>query len=74
MSMIATGWLDCPGHGKAIGCIIPSKVPLGENFSDAIMPGKRYSLRQVFHQQRALGRDVSMPKDVGRSALWAIQF
>ena len=67
--MICTGWLDCPRHGKAIGCIIPSKVPLGEDFSDVIVPGKRYSLKQVFHQQRALGREVSMPQDVGHSAL-----
>ncbi|KAF6156800.1 hypothetical protein GIB67_033269 [Kingdonia uniflora] len=53
------GWLDCPAFGQIIGYIIPSKVPLGEFFNDYIIPGKRYSLRQVIHQQRVLGREVS---------------
>ena len=52
------GGLDCPAFGQEIGCIIPSKVPLGESFNDAIIPGKRYSFRQVLHQQRVLGRKV----------------
>lgn len=68
------GWLDCPGQGHAIGYIIPSKVPLGENFSDLIVPGKRYSLRQVIHQQRALAREVSLHYDVEHFAEWAVYF
>lgn len=54
------GWLDCPAVGQEIGYIIPSKVPLGEAFNDSVLPGKRYSSRQVIHQQRVLGRKVSM--------------
>ncbi|RWR85370.1 Dual specificity phosphatase [Cinnamomum micranthum f. kanehirae] len=61
---VPSGWLDCPGQGHAIGYIIPSKVPLGENFSDLIVPGKRYSLRQVIHQQRALARELGMVIDL----------
>ena len=43
-----------------LGGIVPSKVPLGESFNDCIVPGKRYSFRQVIHQQRVLGRKVSI--------------
>lgn len=39
--------------------MIPSKVPLGESFNDCIIPGKRYSFKQVLHHQRVLGRKVS---------------
>lgn len=39
--------------------MIPSKVPLSESFNDSIPPGKRYSFKQVIHQQRVLGRKVS---------------
>lgn len=53
------GWLDCPSSGQEICCMIPSKVPLGESFNDCIPPGKRYSFKQVIHQQRVLGRKVS---------------
>jgi hypothetical protein len=61
-----TGWLDCPPSGQEICCMIPSKVPLGESFNDCIFPGKRYSFKQVIHQQRVLGRKVSRtyPKNV----------
>jgi hypothetical protein len=38
--------------------MIPSKVPLSESFNDAVVPGKRYSFKQVIHQQRVLGRKV----------------
>jgi hypothetical protein len=55
-----TGWLDCPAHGQELGCIIPSKVPLGESFNDYI-PNKRYTPKQAIQQQRALGREVSLP-------------
>ncbi|KAJ0028028.1 hypothetical protein Pint_35237 [Pistacia integerrima] len=53
------GWLDCPPSGSEIDCMIPSKVPLGESFNDCIPPGKRYSFKQVIHQQRVSGRKVS---------------
>ncbi|XP_058738029.1 uncharacterized protein LOC131610167 isoform X3 [Vicia villosa] len=47
------GWLDCPAHGQELGCIIPSKVPLGESFNDYI-PNKKYTPKQAILQQRAL--------------------
>jgi len=53
------GWLDCPSSGQEIFGMIPSKVPLGESFNDYILPGKRYSFKQVIHQLRLLGRKVS---------------
>lgn len=55
----AVGWLDCPASGQEINYIIPCKVPLGESFNDLVAPGKRYSYRQVIHQQRLVGRRVS---------------
>uniref|UniRef100_A0A5B6Z2J7 mRNA guanylyltransferase n=1 Tax=Davidia involucrata TaxID=16924 RepID=A0A5B6Z2J7_DAVIN len=58
------GWLDCPAFGQEIRCMIPSKVPLGESFNDYIVPGKRYSARQVFHQQRVLGRKLGLVIDL----------
>ncbi|KAL8121500.1 uncharacterized protein LOC141659111 [Apium graveolens] len=58
------GWLDCPAAGHEIGCIIPSKVPLGEAFNDSVLPGKRYSSRQVIHQQRVLGRKLGLVIDL----------
>ena len=58
--MYVVGWLDCPAAGHEIGCLIPSKVPLGEAFNDSVLPGKRYSSRQVIHQQRVLGRKASV--------------
>lgn len=39
--------------------MIPSKVPLSEYYNDYVGPGKRYSFKQVIHQQRVLGRKVS---------------
>lgn len=54
------GWLDCPSYGNEIlGILVPSKVPLGESFNEDIIPGKRYSSKQVVHQQRVLSRKVS---------------
>lgn len=58
------GWLDCPAAGQNIGYIIPSKVPLGETFNDCIFPGKRYSLKQVIHQQKVLGRELGLVIDL----------
>ena len=57
-SNLFAGWLDCPAVGQEIGCIIPSKVPLDESYNDCVPPGKRYSFKQVIHQQRVLGRKV----------------
>lgn len=53
------GWIDCPPIGHEIGYLIPSKVPLGESFNDCIVPGKRYSFRQVIRNQRISGKMVS---------------
>ncbi|XP_057831153.2 uncharacterized protein LOC131041919 [Cryptomeria japonica] len=58
------GWIDCPAAGDPLSNIIPSKVPLGEKFNDYIIPGKRYSSKQVIHRQRVLGRDVGMVIDL----------
>ncbi|KAI5663666.1 hypothetical protein M9H77_22989 [Catharanthus roseus] len=59
------GWLDCPAFGQEIAHImIPSKVPLGESFNDCVVPGKRYSFRQVMHQQRVLGRKLGLVIDL----------
>ncbi|KAJ0752601.1 putative protein-tyrosine phosphatase [Helianthus annuus] len=48
-SRLPPGWLDCPTYGQEIGGIVPSKVPLGEAYNDCIVPGKRYSFRQIIH-------------------------
>ncbi|KAK2966141.1 hypothetical protein RJ640_018394 [Escallonia rubra] len=61
---LSLSWLDCPAFGQDIGCIIPSKVPLGEAFNDSVVPGKRYSYRQVIHQQRVLGRKLGLVIDL----------
>ncbi|KAK9755552.1 hypothetical protein RND81_01G034000 [Saponaria officinalis] len=58
------GWLDCPPFGQEIAFIIPSKVPLGESFNDAIAPGKRYSFRQVFHMSRVKNFKLGMVVDL----------
>ncbi|XP_058080424.1 uncharacterized protein LOC131228639 isoform X3 [Magnolia sinica] len=63
-SKLPPGWLDCPGHGQAIGYIIPSKVPLGESFNDCIVPGKRYSSKQAIHQQKVLRRELGLVIDL----------
>jgi mRNA-capping enzyme len=58
-SKLPQGWLDCPGFGLEIGCIIPSKVPLSESYNEHVPPGKRYSFKQVVRNQRINGRKVS---------------
>ncbi|KAJ9548750.1 hypothetical protein OSB04_021293 [Centaurea solstitialis] len=63
-SRLPPGWLDCPPYGQEIGCMVPSKVPLGEAFNDCIVPGKRYSFRQVIHQQRVVGRKLGLVIDL----------
>ena len=60
---IPSGWLECPAVGEEIcGFIVPSKVPLCESFK--VPPGKRYSLKQLIHQQRVLGRKIGLAVDL----------
>ncbi|CAJ2670676.1 unnamed protein product [Trifolium pratense] len=63
-SKLPPGWLNCPSFGQEIVGMIPSKVPLGEAFNDYIVPGKRYSFKQVIHQQRVLGRKLGLVIDL----------
>ncbi|CAH1417737.1 unnamed protein product [Lactuca virosa] len=42
-----TGWLDSPAYGHEIGCIVPSKVPLGMGCIEAWILGKRYVTTNV---------------------------
>ncbi|KAK6944694.1 mRNA capping enzyme, adenylation domain [Dillenia turbinata] len=58
------GWLDCPPCGQEIGGMIPSKVPLGESFNDYILPGNRYSFKQVIQRQRVQGRKLGLVIDL----------
>ncbi|KAJ8753925.1 hypothetical protein K2173_000179 [Erythroxylum novogranatense] len=58
------GWLECPSFGRDIGFIIPSKVPLGELYNDLILPGKRYSFKQVLHHLKVLGRKLGLVIDL----------
>ncbi|KAL5134999.1 mRNA-capping enzyme [Glycine soja] len=60
---VPDGWLDCPPHGQEIGCIIPSKVPLGDSFNDYI-PSQKYAPKQAIHQQRVLGRELGLVIDL----------
>lgn len=55
-----SGWLDCPPYGQPIGYMIPSKVPLDDSYNDLVMPGKRYSSKQVINSQKRNGREVSI--------------
>lgn len=64
MKHLPDGWINCPAVGQPLANLIPSKVPLGEAFNDCITPGKRYSSKQVVHQQRVLGRDLGMIIDL----------
>uniref|UniRef100_A0A2C9VGJ7 Tyrosine specific protein phosphatases domain-containing protein n=1 Tax=Manihot esculenta TaxID=3983 RepID=A0A2C9VGJ7_MANES len=63
-SKLPPGWLDCPASGQEIFGIVPSKVPLGEAYNDCIPPGRRYSFKQVIHQQRVLGRKLGLVIDL----------
>ncbi|KAL1539518.1 mRNA guanylyltransferase [Salvia divinorum] len=68
-SRLPPGWLDCPAYGHEIGgTLIPSKVPLGESFNEEILPGKRYSSKQVVHQQRVLNRKIGLVIDLTNSS------
>ncbi|XP_047980187.1 mRNA-capping enzyme isoform X3 [Salvia hispanica] len=68
-SRLPPGWLDCPAYGNEIGgFLIPSKVPLGESFNEEILPGKRYSSKQVVHQQRVLNRKIGLVIDLTNSS------
>ncbi|CAN6973143.1 unnamed protein product [Brassica oleracea var. botrytis] len=63
-SKIPQGWLECPGFGLEIGCIIPSKVPLSESYNEHVPPGKRYSFKQVIRNQRISGRKLGLVIDL----------
>ncbi|KAG6640172.1 hypothetical protein I3843_10G146200 [Carya illinoinensis] len=63
-SKLPPGWLDCPAFGQEIFGMIPSKVPLSEYYNDFVAPGKRYSFKQVIHQQRVLGRKLGLVIDL----------
>lgn len=63
-SRLPPGWLDCPSAGDELFCLIPSKVPLGEAYNDCIVPGKRYSFKQVIHQQRVSGKKLGLVIDL----------
>ncbi|XP_010543241.1 PREDICTED: mRNA-capping enzyme isoform X2 [Tarenaya hassleriana] len=63
-SRIPQGWLECPASGDEIGCIIPSKVPLSEFYNDDVPPGRRYSFKQVIHNQRIYGRKLGLVIDL----------
>ncbi|CAA0827503.1 mRNA capping enzyme family protein [Striga hermonthica] len=67
-SRLPPGWLDCPAFGQEIRSLVPSKVPLGEAYNDDVPPGKRYSFRQVIHQQRVLGRKLGLVIDLTNSS------
>lgn len=58
------GWLDCPSYGQCVGFLIPSKVPLDETFNESVIPGKRYSSKQVIHQQKRVGRELGLVIDL----------
>ncbi|TKY62466.1 mRNA-capping enzyme [Spatholobus suberectus] len=62
-NMVPDGWLGCPAHGQELGCIIPSKVPLGESFNDYI-PSQKYTPKQAILQQRVLGRELGLVIDL----------
>lgn len=62
-NMPPDGWLDCPEQGQELGCLIPSKVPLGESFNDHI-PSKKYTPKQAILQQRVLGRELGLVIDL----------
>lgn len=62
------GWLDCPALGQEVFGMIPSKFPLDEAYNDCIPRGKRYSFKQVLHQQRVLGRDLGLVMDLTNSS------
>lgn len=63
-SKLPPGWLDCPPFGQCVGQIVPSKVPLGEDYNAFVAPGKRYSLKQVIRQQKVLGRELGLVIDL----------
>lgn len=62
---IPQGWLDCPPFGRCIGgSIVPSKVPLDETYNDAVIPGRRYSSKQVISSQRRYFRELGLVVDL----------
>lgn len=61
---LPSGWLDCPAYGDEIEFFIPSKVPLGDSFKERISPGKRYTPKDVIHEQRRIGRELGLVIDL----------
>ncbi|KAL4612007.1 hypothetical protein ACB092_08G167400 [Castanea dentata] len=60
---IPSGWLECPAVGEEIcGFILPSKVPLCDSFK--VPHEKRFSFKQLIHQQRVLGRKIGLVVDL----------
>lgn len=59
-----TGWLDCPALGECIDKIIPSKAPLDESYNESVVPGKRYSSKQIINKLRKAGREVRVLCDL----------
>ncbi|CAL1399366.1 unnamed protein product [Linum trigynum] len=63
-SKLPPGWMECPASGQEICGMVPSKVPLGEMYYGFIPAGKRYSFKQVIHQQRVSGRKLGLVIDL----------
>ncbi|CAL1378872.1 unnamed protein product [Linum trigynum] len=63
-SKLPPGWVECTPSGQDICGMVPSKVPLGEMYYEHIPAGKRYSFKQVIHQQRVSGRKLGLVIDL----------
>ncbi|OAY80771.1 mRNA-capping enzyme [Ananas comosus] len=61
---IPQGWLDCPALGECIDKIIPSKAPLDESYNESVVPGKRYSSKQIINKLRKAGRELGLVVDL----------
>lgn len=61
------GWLNCPNFGQPIECMIPSKVPLDESYSDLVPPGRRYSSKQVINSLRVKKMELGLVIDLTNS-------
>ncbi|XP_074570709.1 uncharacterized protein LOC141827381 isoform X1 [Curcuma longa] len=70
---VPQGWLDCPSYGQCIGLIIPSKVPLDETYNESVLPGKRYSSKQVINKLRSQGRELGLVIDLTNTSRYYSQ-
>ncbi|KAJ3688981.1 hypothetical protein LUZ61_018145 [Rhynchospora tenuis] len=61
---VPQGWLGCPPVGECIDKLIPSKVPLDDNYNDVVGPGNRYSSRQLINKQKKKGREIGLVLDL----------